>query len=119
MVMPTKAATALVALLAGALMFFTRDALALNCHVGVSGQAVLSPSGATTKGWLDLHRPDGEAVRVKAIQIVFVTTAAGMGAAVCAQSRLQLLNGFVDVRESVEEVMRVIQVDEPQGQYGT
>jgi hypothetical protein len=37
----------------------------------------------------------------------------------CAQSRLQLLNGFVDVRESVEEVMRVIQVDESQGQYGT
>ena len=116
--MPTKAAAALVALLAGALMFSTRDALALNCHVGVSGQAVLSPSGATTKGWLDLHRPDGS-VRGKAIQIVFVTTAAGMGAAVCAQSRLQLLNGFVDVRESVEEVMRVIQVDESQGQYGT
>ena len=110
--MPTKAAAAVLALLAGALMFPTQDALALDCHVSVSGKAVSSPSGATTNGWLDLHRPDGEAVRVKAIQIVFVTTAAGMGG-------LQLLNGFVDVRESVEEVMRVIQVDESQGQYGT
>ena len=116
--MPTKAAAAFVALLAGALMFSTRDALALNFHVSVSEKAVLSPSGATTKGWLDLHRPDGEAVRVKAIQIVFVTTAAGMGTAMCAQSRLQLLNGFVDVRESVEEE-RVIHMDESQGQYGT
>jgi len=48
---------------------------------------------------------------VKANQIVFVTTAAGMGAATCAQSRLQLLNGFVDVRENVEEVMRFIVMD--------
>ena len=40
-----------------------------------------------------------------------VTTAAGMGAATCAQSRLQLLNGFVDVRENVEEVMRFIVMD--------
>ena len=117
--MPPKAAAAVVALLAGALMFPTRDALALNCHVAVSGKAVSSPGGGTTKGWLDLHRPDGEAVRVKAIQIVFVTIAAGIGAAVCAQSRLQLLNGFVDVRESFEEVMRVIHMDESQGQYGT
>ena len=66
---------------------------------------------AATTGWLDLHRPDGEIVRVKANQIVFVTTAAGMGAATCAQSRLQLLNGFVDVRENVEEVMRFIVMD--------
>jgi hypothetical protein len=34
-----------------------------------------------------------------------------MGAATCARSRLQLLNGFVEVRESTEEVMRFIQMD--------
>jgi hypothetical protein len=108
--LPT-AATAFVALLAGALMVPDRDAFALDCHIGATGKAVSSPSGAAATGWLDLHRPDGEIVRVKANQIVFVTTAAGMGAATCARSRLQLLNGFVEVRESLEEVMRFIQMD--------
>jgi len=109
--MPTKAAAAVVALLACALMLPNRDAFALDCHIGGTGKAVSSSSGAATTGWLGLHRPDGEIVRVKANQIVFVTTAAGMGAATCAQSRLQLLNGFVDVRENVEEVMRFIVMD--------
>ena len=118
MVMATKAAAAVLALLAGALMFPDRDAFALDCHTGGAGKA-LSPSGAATTGWIDLHRPDGEIVRVKANQIVFVTSAAGTGAATCARSRLQLLNGFVDVRESVEEVMRFIQMHESPGQYGT
>jgi|SRR6516165_4621498 hypothetical protein len=108
--LPTKATAPVIALLAGALMIPNRDAFALDCHIGVTGKAVSSPSGATT-GWLDLHRPDREIVRVKANQIVFVTTAAGMGAATCARSRLQLLNGFVEVREGIEEVMRLIQMD--------
>ena len=117
--MPTKAAASALALLAGALMFLDRDAFALDCHTGGAGKALSSPSGAATTGWIDLHRPDGEIVRVKANQIVFVTSAAGTGAATCARSRLQLLNGFVDVRESVEEVMRFIQMHESPGQFGT
>ena len=117
--MPVKATDALVALLAGALMFSNGHAFALDCHVGGSGQAASSPSAAAMRGWLALHRPDGEAVRVKANQIVFVTTVAGTGAATCARSRLQLLNGFVDVRESVEEVMRFIQMHESPSQFGT
>jgi hypothetical protein len=109
--LPTKAGAAVVALLAGALMVPNREAFALDCHIGGTGKAVSSPSGAATTGWLDLHRPDGQIVRVKANQIVFVTTAAGMGVAMRAWSRLQLLNGFVEVRESTEEVMRLIQMD--------
>jgi hypothetical protein len=119
MVMPTKAAAAVLALLTGALMFPDRDAFALDCHTGGAGKALSSPRGAATMGWIDLHRPDGEIVRVKANQIVFVTSAAGTGAATCARSRLQLLNGFVDVRESVEEVMRFIQMHESPSQFGT
>jgi hypothetical protein len=109
---PMIAAAAVVLLLAGALMVPNGDAFALDCCIGGPGKAVSLPSGAaTTAGWLDLHRPDGEIVRVKANQIVFVTAAAGTGAATCARSRLQLQNGFVEVRESVEEVMRYIQMD--------
>lgn len=116
--MQRKAAAALVALLASALMFSNRDASAYDCHVGGSGKAVSSSSPSAMRGWLDLHRPDGEVVHVKANQIIFVTSAAGTGVT-CAQSRLQLGNEFINVRESVEEVMRVIQVDETSGQYGT
>jgi len=111
--MPSKTTAAVLALLIGALIVPNRDAFALDCHIGGTGKTVSSPSGAATTGWLDLHRPDGEIVRVKANQIVFVTTAAGTGAATCARSRLQLQNGFVEVRESVEEVMRFIQMDKP------
>jgi hypothetical protein len=119
LVMQRKAAAALVALLASALMFSNRDASAYDCHVGGSGKAVSSSSPSAMRGWLDLHRPDGEVVHVKANQIIFVTSAAGTGAYTCAQSRLQLVNEFIGVRESVEEMMRVIQVDETSGQYGT
>ena len=109
--MPTIAAAAVILLLAGALMVPNRDAFALDCHIGGPGKAVSSTSGAVTTGWLDLHQPDGEIVRVKANQIVFVTAAVGTGAVTCARSRLQLQNGFVEVHESVEEVMRYIQMD--------
>jgi hypothetical protein len=117
--MQRKAAAALVALFASALMFFNRDASAYDCHVGGSGKAVSSSSPSAMRGWLDLHRPDGEVVHVKANQIIYVTSAAGTGAHTCAQSLLQLMSQFVDVRESVEEVMRIIQADETWGQYGT
>jgi hypothetical protein len=46
------------------------------------------------QGWIALHRPDGETVRVKANQIIFIMTTAGTGAANSARSKLQLMNGF-------------------------
>ena len=64
------------------------------------------------KGWVSLHRPDGEVVRIKVDQIVFVMSAAKTGANSLALSRIQLLNGFVDVREDVEGVMLVISNDD-------
>jgi len=43
--MPTKAAAAVVALLACALLLPNRDAFALDCHIGGTGKAVSSSSG--------------------------------------------------------------------------
>ena len=60
------------------------------------------------KGWIGLHRPDGEVVRIKTGQIVFVMSAANTGADERSLSRIQLLNGFADVRENVDEVMLAI-----------
>ena len=71
------------------------------------------------QGWIALHRPDGETVRIKANQIVFIMTTEGTGAANRARSKLQLMNGFIDVRESIEEVMQIIQLDESPVRYGT
>jgi hypothetical protein len=56
--------------------------------------------------------PDGEVIRIKADQIVFVMSATATGADKRAHSRVQLLNGFADVRESVEEVMQAIKNDD-------
>jgi hypothetical protein len=117
--MPIKVAAALVALFACALMVPDRIAFARDCAASGFEKAVSPPSKAAIKGWIHLHRPDGETVRIKSIQIVFVTTATGTGAAKRAQSKLQLLNGFVDVRETIEEVMQIIQMDELPEQYGT
>jgi|SRR5271166_3518266 len=115
--MPTKVAAALIALLAGALMVPDRDVFARDA--GDFGKAISSQSKARMKGWIELHRPDGEVVHIKEDQIVFVMSAIDMGASKRAQSRLQLMNGFIDVRESVEEVMQVIQKDEPPAPFGT
>ena len=117
MAVPTKVAVALVALLAGVLLLSNRDVFARDG--GDFGKATSSLSIARMKGWIELHRPDGEVVHIKEDQIVFVMSAIDMGAAKRAQSRLQLLNGFIDVRESVEEVMQVIQKDEPPVPFGT
>jgi len=117
--MPTKMIVALVALLAGALMFPSGAVFARDCGTGGCRIPVSSPNGITMKGWIDLHRPDGETVRIKANQIVFIMTTAGTGSALRAQSKLQLVNGFVDVRESIEEVTQIIQLDESPVRYGT
>jgi hypothetical protein len=106
-----KKVAAVVALLAGALMLPNQEALARDCGGGGLEKAISSSSRAGLKGWIGLHRPDGEVIRIKADQIVFVMTATATGADKRAHSRVQLLNGFADVRESVEEVMQAINDD--------
>jgi hypothetical protein len=76
-----------------------------------SGKIFCALGKTRAKGWIELHRPDGEVVHIKSDQIVFVTSAAGTGAAKQARSKLQLQSGFSDVRESIEEVMHAIQND--------
>jgi hypothetical protein len=77
-----------------------------------SGKALRSSARRGAKGWIALHRPDGEMVYIKLDQIVFVMSAKGTGAAEHARSMVQLLNGHSDVRESVEEVMQTIVNDD-------
>ena len=117
--MSTKFTIAVAALLAGALMFPNRAVFARDCDPGGSGDAISSARGVAMQGWIALHRPDGETVRIKANQIVFIMTTTGTGAANRARSKLQLMNGFIDVRESIEEVMQIIQLDESPVRYGT
>ena len=76
-----------------------------------SGKTFRSSARRGRKGWIVLHRPDGEVVYIKLDQIVFVMSAKVTGAAERARSRVQLLNGHSDVRESVEEVMQIIEND--------
>jgi len=72
-----------------------------------SGRAPRSSARRGMKGWIALHRPDGALVYIKVEQIVFVSAAAP-GAAERARSHIQLLNGHSSVRETVEEVMQVL-----------
>jgi hypothetical protein len=76
-----------------------------------SGKALCSFARRGLKGWITLHRPDGEDVYIKIDQIVFVMSAKDTGAADRARSKIQLLNGHFDVRESVGEVMQAIESD--------
>ena len=76
-----------------------------------SGKALHSHARRGTKGWIALHRPDGEVVYIKLDQIVFVMSAKDTGSADRARSMVQLLNGHSHVRESVEEVMQIIEND--------
>jgi hypothetical protein len=110
--MSAKITATLAALLAGATMFSSRAVFAHDCYNAGSLNAVSTPRGTAMKGWIDLHRPDGETVRMKASQIIFIMTTTGTGASARAKSKLQLMNGFIDVRESIEEVMWIIQSDE-------
>jgi hypothetical protein len=72
-----------------------------------------------TKGWIALHRPNSEVVYIKLDQIVFVMSARSTGADERARSKVQLLNGHSDVRESVEEVMQIIENDSLLAKDGT
>jgi hypothetical protein len=76
-----------------------------------SGKALRSAARRGMKGWIALHRPDGEVVYIKLDQIVFVMSAKATGADERARSKVQLLTGHSDVRESVEEVMQTIERD--------
>jgi hypothetical protein len=116
--MRKKVVIANVALLAGALMLPDYAALARDGSVAkVRAEAELQASGSegttcsprrvATKEWVCLHRPDGEEIYIRVDHIVFVSIAAP-GAAIRARSRVQLLNGYCDVRESVDEVMQLV-----------
>jgi hypothetical protein len=84
-----------------------------------SGKALRSAEPRGTKGWIALHRPDGEVVYIKLDQIVFVMSAKNTGAVERARSKVQLQNGHSDVRESVEEVMQTIENDSLLAKDGT
>src|SRR5262249_52301823 len=71
-----------------------------------SGKTFRSAAQRGPKGWIALHRPDGDVVYIKLDQIVFVMCAKNTGADQRAHSKVLLLNGHADVRESVEEVMQ-------------
>src|SRR5690242_5245817 len=65
-VMSKKATTAVLAFLGGALMLSTQDALARDWGDGVfTKDATYSLSRISTRGWIHLHRVDGEVVHIK------------------------------------------------------
>jgi hypothetical protein len=74
-----------------------------------SGKTFSSATRRAMKGWIVLHRPDSEVVYIKLDQIVFVMSAKNTGADERTHSKVQLLNGHLDVRESVEEVIHIIE----------
>src|SRR6266478_4401555 len=84
-----------------------------------SGRTLRSYARRGAKGWIALHRPDGDLVYIKLDQIVFLMSAKDTGAAERARSMVQLLNGHSDVRESVEEVMETIESDSLLAKDGT
>src|ERR1700753_2334687 len=60
---------------------------------GTSVNALRSYARRGAKGWILLHRADGELVYIKIDQIVFVTSAKGTGATERAHSKIQTLTG--------------------------
>jgi hypothetical protein len=110
--MRTATAASFFGLIIGAALLPGQELLAHECSGSVPASSGHSLKRTGMKGWVGLHRPDGEVVRIKVDQIVFVMSAAKTGANSLALSRIQLLNGFVDVREDVERVMLVISNDD-------
>lgn len=93
-----------------------QEALASNrCDDGFGNTAAYSLSRIRTKGWIELHRPDGEVVHIQVDQIVLVMSATNASANKRAQSRVQLANGFADVLEGVDQVMQAILKDDSIG----
>jgi hypothetical protein len=94
-----------IALLTAVLM------LAYQPASGFAGVQPVTVAYSKVEGWIQLHRPDGDVVHIKIDHIVFVMNAANLGADRRAQAKLQLVNGFCDVRESVDEIMQLITVN--------
>ena len=59
-----------------------------------------------------LKKLDGEIVRITTAQIVFVMSATSTGADKRAHSKIQLLNGSIDVLESIDEVSQALKTNE-------
>ena len=110
--MRKKVAAAVIALLAGGLMLSHQEVSAGDGGGGGFGKATYLPGKARMQGWIDLHRPDGEVVYVKADQIVFVMSATNTSADKRARSRIQLLNGSIDVLETVDEVTQALKTSD-------
>src|SRR4051812_31720031 len=104
-----------VALLAGALTLSNQEARAGNCCDDGFGNTAIYSSRIRTKSWIELHRPDGEVVHIQVDQIVLVMSATNASANRRARARVQLANGFADVLESVDEVMKAIMNDDSIG----
>jgi hypothetical protein len=112
-VVEKRITVAVLALLAAALILSSQEALAGNCcNGGLGTPAIYSLSRIRIKGWIELHRPDGEVVHIQVDQIVFVMSATNASTNKRALTRVQLANGFADVLESVEEVMQAIKDDD-------
>jgi hypothetical protein len=114
--MSKKATTIVIALFGGALMLSTQEALARDWDDGVFAKgAAYSLSRIRTRGWIQLHRLDGEVTHINVDQILFVTNAKNTGGNDRANTRIQLVNGFSDVLETVDEVMQAIKNDDALG----
>ncbi|HEU4358592.1 MAG TPA: hypothetical protein VFR54_09060 [Xanthobacteraceae bacterium] len=83
----------------------------LACESGAFGKDC-SSRRTGVKGWIELHRPDGEIVRINTAQIVFVMSATNTSADKRARSRIQLLNGSIDVLETVDEVTQALKTSD-------
>ncbi len=94
-----------------ALVLIVPNQKLLACETGAPGKYCAS-SGTGVKGWIALHRPDGEIVRINTAQIVFVMSATNSGADKRARSKIQLLNGSIDVLESVDEVSQALKTND-------
>ena len=112
--MSKRATIAALSLLGMALMLFGGGALGAD-----PDGAVFAPSAAhvssriKTRAWIHLHRVDGEIVYINLDHIVFVTSAKNTGGNERAKSRIQLVNGFSDVLETVDHVMKSIAGHDP------
>ena len=112
--MSKRATIAALSLLGMALMLFGGEALAAD-----AGDGVFAPSAAhfssriKAPAWIHLHRVDGEIVYINLDHIVFVTSAKNTGGNERAKSRIQLVNGFSDVLETVDHVMNSIAGHDP------
>jgi len=105
-----KKMAAAVALLALVLILPNQKLLA--CESGGTSEKDCSSSRTGMKGWIELHRPDGEIVRINTAQIVFVMSATNTGADKRARSKIQLLNGSIDVLESIDEVSQALKTND-------